>query len=498
MPASPENPPAAAAAGGFRSPNRKVRPMTHAPLRKPVTPALRDVFSAVAESGPAAAQPAITQNAVPGDTLTVTLADAGRNDDPGTPQQVGVRVENLTSGESEALDLTETAANSGVFAGSLDTVRAAGAGSDDDGVVQALAGYTLRVTYEQPDPAGTRTAETVLQGTLAEIAMSPTPAPGDTLALTVTDPDADTDAASPQQVAVTVVNATTGESETVTLDETGNATGAFTGTLATADAAGAGSDDDGTLNVQGGDTLTASYVDTAPAGVRVAEVDVIQPSQIEFIADTAIAGANGGTYSILLPSNCRTLIVLAFGSDGPAYPAFSSIKYNSKPLTKVVGYSANTNQGNNAGCEAWLIQNPDVDAAYALSVSWSGGFIANRFRLFSVNSLVAVGGVGGNAENAAGQTSNTLELTVTTANSMLLTALAAEDNFLDGAAPTTSGINYSVQNRTTTGISDLCINSAFANDVGISGLKTISWSFAPGGSSVDGSASIALELVATG
>ena len=58
-----------------------------------------------------------------------------------------------------------------------------------------------------------------------------------------------------------VVNGTTGESERVSLTETGDATGIFFATLSTAPGATAGTDDDGTLSVKAGDTVMVSYLD---------------------------------------------------------------------------------------------------------------------------------------------------------------------------------------------------------------------------------------------
>ena len=85
--------------------------------------------------------------------------------------------------------------------------------------------------------------------------------PGDDLVLTVADIDLDTNVATAEIVIVDVVNDINNELEQVTLTETGVNTGIFTGTLPTIFGPGAGADNDGTMVVQIGDTVTVSYTD---------------------------------------------------------------------------------------------------------------------------------------------------------------------------------------------------------------------------------------------
>ncbi len=97
-------------------------------------------------------------------------------------------------------------------------------------------------------------------GTTGTIAITGSEA-GSELTVTVTDADLNTNAATPQIIVVPVVNDTTGESEDVTLTETGPNTGIFVGTLPTVSSAATGTDNDGTLNTQVPNTITATYDD---------------------------------------------------------------------------------------------------------------------------------------------------------------------------------------------------------------------------------------------
>ena len=83
---------------------------------------------------------------------------------------------------------------------------------------------------------------------------------GQQITITVTDADLNSDITTTQSASATVKNNTTSQTETVNLTETGANTGIFTGTLATANASGSGTA--GTLNVQSGQTVTATYSDT--------------------------------------------------------------------------------------------------------------------------------------------------------------------------------------------------------------------------------------------
>ncbi len=77
----------------------------------------------------------------------------------------------------------------------------------------------------------------------------------------VSDDDENTDAGSAQTVSVTVTSANGGDSEDLTLTETGNDTGVFRNTSGLPLGLGTATNDDGTLTIAGSDTLTASYTD---------------------------------------------------------------------------------------------------------------------------------------------------------------------------------------------------------------------------------------------
>ncbi|NKC00023.1 MAG: DUF11 domain-containing protein [Pseudomonadales bacterium] len=106
-------------------------------------------------------------------------------------------------------------------------------------------------------------------GTDGIVDISDESAPGEDLVVTVTDPDENFAAGVVESFTVIVTNDMTGEREVITVVETGPDTGVFTATLTTTFGATAGVDDDGELNTQLDDTVTATYTDrlTSTGGV---------------------------------------------------------------------------------------------------------------------------------------------------------------------------------------------------------------------------------------
>ncbi|HHH48070.1 MAG TPA: hypothetical protein ENK51_04190, partial [Gammaproteobacteria bacterium] len=81
------------------------------------------------------------------------------------------------------------------------------------------------------------------------------------IGMTVTDGDLDLLPGIAEQIVIQAVNTRTGESEQVTLTETGVSSGVFSGSLPTADSSGTGTSNDGTLNAAYGDLITLTYQD---------------------------------------------------------------------------------------------------------------------------------------------------------------------------------------------------------------------------------------------
>jgi uncharacterized delta-60 repeat protein len=205
-------------------------------------------------------------NVTAGQALTITVNDLDLNTDSAAAQTVTVQVKNAATNETESVLLTETGNNTGIFSGTLGTTHVAGAGTSNSGNLNVASGNSVVASYTDALTATGAVNQTVTAsksataGTTGTVAMSSIIA-GQTITLTVNDADLNSDQASVQTLSVQVRNTVTNETETVVLTETGSNTGIFSGNLATTNAAQAGTNDSGNLNVSSGNNVTVSYVD---------------------------------------------------------------------------------------------------------------------------------------------------------------------------------------------------------------------------------------------
>ena len=203
----------------------------------------------------------------PGDAVTITLTDADLNVDPGVAETSILTTINSVTGESEALVYTETGVNTGVFTATVVTVFGTVAGTDNDGTFNVQAGDSLSSIYNDALTAtggpgvAVATTDVLSAGVSGIISSTPTIFPFDVVTFTLTDADLDTDPGVAETIILTTTNSVTGESEALVYTETGVNSGVFTATIATVFGTAAGTDNDGTFNVQAGDSLTTTYND---------------------------------------------------------------------------------------------------------------------------------------------------------------------------------------------------------------------------------------------
>ncbi len=217
----------------------------------------------------------ITDTGYPGDTLKLAVEDDDLDADPLDAETITLPVVDDATGESQTVTLTETGPATGIFLGTVPTAFRDGVPADN-GKLDTRAGDTVTSRYldaltSTGVPATRTDTCRILGGTDGAIEITSSFAPGESITVTVRDADLDLDPNSPDAATVMIRNDRTGETESVTLAETGPATGVFTATVSTEYGAEAGDDDDGSFRVGLGDTLTASYSDarTAAGGTAV-------------------------------------------------------------------------------------------------------------------------------------------------------------------------------------------------------------------------------------
>jgi uncharacterized repeat protein (TIGR01451 family) len=262
----------------------------------------------------------ITDSALPGDTMALAVTDPDMNADLGGPDTLQTVVTNDATGETESIALMETGPGTGTFQGNLPTTFGTSAGPNDDGTIAAQAGDTLTLRYldvvrAAPGSATLTDQAAILGGVDATVYITPNSSPGDLLTVRVSDADMNADSASVESVQVTVVNNVTGESETLTLQETGIASGVFEATLPTVFGSGAGTDDDGTMTTTVGQSLAASYFDALTAAGNSATVTatglVSALDAVRLIKAAALRETTTGSavpYSIVATNNTVGLL----------------------------------------------------------------------------------------------------------------------------------------------------------------------------------------------
>ncbi|KPJ78043.1 MAG: hypothetical protein AMJ54_05640 [Deltaproteobacteria bacterium SG8_13] len=250
-----------------------------------------------------------TVSIIPGEAVGLIVTDADLNTDPAAMQSFTLITTNTVTGETEQLTFTETGVNTGVFTATVATVFGAGAGINDDGTFNVQAGDTLSTTYSDAVTASGGTASptavtAVVSGGVTGTLVSTTPiAAGDSVTVTLNDSDLNTDPLVAETVSLTTSNSPTGESELLPYTETGPNSGVFTASVSTVFGQSAGADNDGTFNVQAGDTLITVYNDAV--GSAGGPVVVTATTNV---VSAGVSGTITATASIL-PTDAITITV---------------------------------------------------------------------------------------------------------------------------------------------------------------------------------------------
>ena len=195
-----------------------------------------------------------------GTPLSITVIDLDLNVDPGGVDAAEVTVASSAAGEGvEVLTLTETSPSSGTFTAVLQTAVGSSLAAAGDGGMDANAGDSIVVTYNERAPTAARTVTVpVTPAARGTLDLSPgLVGAGGLLSITVVDADVDQDAARAEDAAVRLVGVAPGGAVVLdtelALRETNVATGVFVGEL-----------DTGAAAVPAGTTLTVTYRDAAP------------------------------------------------------------------------------------------------------------------------------------------------------------------------------------------------------------------------------------------
>ena len=220
------------------------------------------------------------------DTIYVLVTDFNANLSATTTDTITVHVKSPT-GDDEQLVIYETGLNTGIFFYSTGLPTSTTAGANNDGNFQIFGGQIATVEYYDTNDGDTNGANNTKTDSIDFISSpdcgfvqftrangfdtstytfttNPRRGPeSDLVYITVTDRNANQNSSLVETITVTVTSSVSGDSEVITLTETGVNTGVFRNTsgLRTEIQSGGVTTNDGLLEAVDASTLTASYLD---------------------------------------------------------------------------------------------------------------------------------------------------------------------------------------------------------------------------------------------
>lgn len=222
----------------------------------------------------------VSEYRIGSELIFVTVTDADENESPSVVDTVTVNLVDGRTGDAQSLTLSETGANTGVFRNTAGLTSQVAPVVANDGIIQTANSATVSANYRDNDDTSDSTAGFVtmrLAPTASSTFFSDTggnPKSQYTIGandvfLTVQDFDRNTDTASSQSVIATLRDTATGDTESITLLETGVNTGIFRNTIgfsSTRNTTGSAVAGNANLEVGDGDTITGSYTDPNTPG----------------------------------------------------------------------------------------------------------------------------------------------------------------------------------------------------------------------------------------
>jgi hypothetical protein len=202
-------------------------------------------------------------------------------------------------GDTQQVTLTETGEGDGVFTASVETIYDANntAAGADGTKLELRPGYAVTVTYQDPlgdDGSGIAVVKniTVAVGTTGTLVASKGVQDGDQLRIEVEDDDLDLDIGDLDHVTVTV--SSSGDSDIIQLEETGNNTGIFRKAVPTS--SGGPNTNDGTVQVVVADNGDGTY--GAANNITVTYEDAVTADGSEATVQAGVTGVIWGDASM--------------------------------------------------------------------------------------------------------------------------------------------------------------------------------------------------------
>ncbi len=201
-----------------------------------------------------------------GDTIVATVVDNDGNVDSSSVDTMkailSITGNNFSLGASLKLNLVEDSVNSGTFLATIQTGTKTTQITENKGMVYAIQGGTVRVTYSETDPARDVVEDFKLSAGDATLAFdADTYDLGAYAVVTLADAERNTSHLDTQILTTgkVFINTSSTNNTTLKMVETGTDTGIFKGSIQIVSSGG--TLDESRIQAAKGDTLTVSYVD---------------------------------------------------------------------------------------------------------------------------------------------------------------------------------------------------------------------------------------------
>ena len=293
-----------------------------------------------------------------GDSVVITLSDMDKNT-PNSLDSATVSYKSSSDTLSSSMSLTETAANSGMFKGTLRTSTTSSS-STTPPTVRAVVNGAVTITYTDDSPAADVTAlfSTKNFGAVLDITSASVAIDGNAI-VSLSDKETNTSISTANVASLNIKSITDSTGVDVIVTETGADTGSFLGTIKVSTSSSLSNTN---IKAAVGDTLTVTFTDRPDAtGLLSVVTDTAMVTVAVTPTPTPIPGASPTPTATPTPTGVVAITGTVVVSTAPGAPISSAMV-----STDTGGFTATT------GADGTYTISNVTPGAYTLTASATG------------------------------------------------------------------------------------------------------------------------------
>ena len=257
-----------------------------------------------------------------GDSVVITLSDMDKNT-PNSLDSATVSYKSSSDTSSSSMSLTETAANSGMFKGTLRTSTTSSS-STTPPTVRAVVNGAVTITYTDDSPAADITAlfSTKNFGAVLDITSASVTIDGNAI-VSLSDKETNTSISTANVASLNIKSTTDSTGADVIVTETGADTGSFLGTIKVSTGSSVSNTN---IKAAVGDTLTVTFTDRPDAtGLLSVVTDTAMVTVAVTPTPTPIPGASPTPTATPTPTGVVVITGTVVVSTAPGAPISSAM-----------------------------------------------------------------------------------------------------------------------------------------------------------------------------